>query len=75
MTWQQFWAYFSNSPDDTKRYLWKQLDLESHLKGLTKKQQLEVLRGAPEEIIELVKDCIYLGVRIDLGAEKSYLAW
>ena len=69
ITWSDLWASFSVMNNEDKAFTWEQLELERTLAGLSAKHQKEILKDAPEDVKNLVKDypCLHLETRIMLG--------
>ena len=70
ITWSDLWASFSVMNDKDKAFTWNQLELENLLAGLSAKYQKEVLKDAPEEIKNIVKNysCLHFETRMMLGS-------
>lgn len=71
MEWELLWKYFELASNEIKVEIWKQLRLNEHLKSLTSKYQIEVLKHAPDEVIGLVINTLHLETRIKLGLQEK----
>ena len=53
-TWADAWAYFEQVPAPQQRDFLLQVDLPTMLKRLSADQQVKVMDGAPEDIVQWV---------------------
>ena len=73
ITWSDLWASFETMSNEDKAFTWEQLELERTLAGLSAKYQKEILKDAPEDVKNLVKDypCLHLETKIMLGSASQ----
>lgn len=50
LSWEDFWSHFNVQDAETKIFLWRQLDLENALPGLSTKEQNTILEFAPRDV-------------------------
>lgn len=64
ITWQELWAFYIAQDSDIQQDTINKLNLDELLRGLDWKQQVKVLRGAPNEVIEMVSVHLHFNTRI-----------
>ena len=51
MLWSEFWIWYTNATKEAQEDVLRQINLKKFLQRLTPKYQLEVLEGAPKDVI------------------------
>lgn len=55
LSWADFWALFKRADLQERKETYAQLDMEHFIRGLSSKHQIEVLKNAPDSVIQQVK--------------------
>jgi len=55
-SWEDLWAWWGQVDTPQKRFVWGELTKDEWMKNLPPKLQFEVMRGAPMEVLEQLKN-------------------
>ena len=70
LDWASFWAYWNVSPIEEKISTLQQLQLTDMMKALSWKHQVDVLKYAPQGLIDSLKPVLHVDARYELSTSN-----
>ena len=66
LKWDDAWAFCKNTSDENRAAFLKQTDWKPFIRGLSAEYQIEVLKNAPKDVLDYVKNELLLEARLEL---------
>ena len=71
LEWDDAWAFCHSTTKENRDDFLRQVDWIAFIRGISANYQIEVLKNAPEDVVDYVKNELLLDARLALKLDKT----